>query len=151
VADRRIDTKRDASGVRLRHSILVVEKDMNKTRPKHLALHKIKLPLAGYVSILHRVSGAILFLALPLLLAMLDQSLRSIETFTNLAEYLDHALAKLMMVGLMWAFLHHFCAGLRYLAIDLHLVHGLSGARASSRWVMVVSLVVTVVLGVKIW
>lgn len=124
---------------------------MNKTRPKHLALHKIKLPLAGYVSILHRVSGAILFLALPLLLAMLDQSLRSIETFTNLAEYLDHALAKLMMVGLMWAFLHHFCAGLRYLAIDLHLVHGLSGARASSRWVMVVSLVVTVVLGVKIW
>jgi succinate dehydrogenase / fumarate reductase cytochrome b subunit len=124
---------------------------MNKTRPKHLALHKIKLPLAGYVSILHRISGAILFLALPLLLAMLDQSLRSIETFTNLAEYLDHALFKLALIGLMWAFLHHFCAGLRYLAIDLHLLHGLSGARASSRWVLVVSLASTIVLGVKLW
>jgi len=124
---------------------------MNKTRPKHLALHKIKLPLPGYVSILHRISGAILFLALPFLLAMLDQSLRSIETFTNFAEYLDHAPAKLLLIGLVWAFLHHFCAGLRYLAIDMHLVHGLSGARASSRWVMVVSLALTVVLGVKIW
>jgi succinate dehydrogenase / fumarate reductase cytochrome b subunit len=128
-----------------------VEKDMNKTRPKHLALHKIKLPLPGYVSILHRVSGAVLFLALPLLLALLDQSLRSIETFTNLAEYLDHVLVKLALLGLIWAFLHHFCAGLRYLAIDLHLLHGLSGARASSRWVLVVSLVLTVVLGAKLW
>ena len=130
---------------------MVVEKDMNKTRPKHLALHKIKLPLAGYVSILHRVSGAILFLALPLLLAMLDQSLRSIETFTNLAEYLDHALVKFALIGMLWAFLHHFFAGLRYLAIDLHLLHGLSGARASSRWVLAVSLALTVVLGVKLW
>ncbi len=124
---------------------------MNKSRPKHLALHKIKLPLPGYVSILHRVSGALLFLSLPFLLAMLDQSLRSIETFTNFAEYLDHALAKLLLIGLTWAFLHHFCAGLRYLVIDLHLLHGLSAARASSRWVMVVSLALTVVLGVKIW
>ena len=124
---------------------------MNKTRPKHLALHKIKLPLPGFVSILHRVSGAILFLALPLLLVMLDQSLRSIETFTNFVEYLDHVLVKLMLLGLMWAFLHHFCAGLRYLAIDLHLLHGLSGARASSRWVMVASLALTIVLGVKLW
>ncbi|MDD2928803.1 MAG: succinate dehydrogenase, cytochrome b556 subunit [Sideroxydans sp.] len=124
---------------------------MNKARPKHLALHKIKLPLPGFVSILHRVSGAVLFLALPLLLAILDQSLRSIETFTNLAEYLDHALVKLMLIGVAWAFLHHFFAGLRYLAIDLHLLDGLSGARASSRWVMVVSLALTVVLGVKLW
>ena len=125
--------------------------EMNKSRPKHLALHKIKLPLPGIVSILHRISGALLFLTLPLLLAMLDQSLRSIETFTNLAEYLDHALVKLTLIGLMWAFLHHFCAGLRYLAIDLHLLHGLAGARASSRWVMAVSLALTVVLGVKLW
>jgi succinate dehydrogenase / fumarate reductase cytochrome b subunit len=145
------DTKAATSGVRLPQSILVVEKEMNKTRPKHLALHKIKLPLPGFVSILHRVSGAVLFLALPLLLAMLDQSLRSIETFTNLAEYLDHVLVKLVLLGLIWAFLHHFCAGLRYLAIDLHLLHGLSGARASSRWVLVVSLALTVVLGAKLW
>lgn len=124
---------------------------MNKIRPKHLALHKIKLPLPGFVSILHRVSGALLFLALPLLLALFDQSLRSIETYTNLVEVLDGVLVKLVLLGLLWAFLHHFCAGLRYLAIDLHLLHGLPAARASSRWVMTVSLALTVVLGVKLW
>jgi succinate dehydrogenase / fumarate reductase cytochrome b subunit len=120
-------------------------------RPKHLALHKIKLPISGYVSILHRISGALLFLALPLLLLLLDQSLRSIETYTNLTENLAHPVLKLMLVGLLWAFLHHFCAGLRYLAIDLHLLPTLAAARASSRWVLAVSLILTVVLGVKLW
>jgi succinate dehydrogenase / fumarate reductase cytochrome b subunit len=125
--------------------------DMNKKRPKHLALHKIKFPLPSYVSILHRVSGAVLFLALPLLLLVFDQSLRSIETYTNLAECLSHPLLKLVLLGLMWAFLHHFCAGLRYLAIDLHLLPTLAAARASSVWVLAVSLVLTIVMGVKLW
>jgi len=120
-------------------------------RPKHLALHKIKLPLSGYVSILHRISGVLLFLALPLLLLLLDQSLRSIETYTNLTENLAHPVLKLMLLGLLWAFLHHFCAGLRYLAIDLHLLPSLAAARASSRWVLAVSLTLTVVLGAKLW
>ncbi|MBI5889048.1 MAG: succinate dehydrogenase, cytochrome b556 subunit [Nitrosomonadales bacterium] len=124
---------------------------MNKSRPKHLALHKIKLPLSGYVSILHRVSGTILFLALPLLLLLLDQSLRSIETYTNLTEVLTNPLLKLALLGLLWAFLHHFCAGLRFLAIDLHLLPNLAAARAASVWVLVVSLVLTVVLGAKLW
>jgi len=124
---------------------------MNKIRPKHLALHKIRLPLPAYVSILHRISGALLFLVLPLLLAMLDQSLRSIETFTALAERLDHMLVKLFLTVILWAFLHHFFAGLRYLAIDLHLLPGLSGARSSGRWVMVFSLTLTVVLGARLW
>jgi succinate dehydrogenase / fumarate reductase cytochrome b subunit len=124
---------------------------MNKKRPKHLALHKIKLPLPGYVSILHRASGAILFLALPLLLLLLDQSLRSIETYTNLTEILANPLLKLVLLGLLWQFLHHFCAGLRYLAIDLHLLPSLAAARASSMWVLAVSLTLTVILGVKLW
>jgi succinate dehydrogenase / fumarate reductase cytochrome b subunit len=123
----------------------------NKPRPKHLALHKIKLPLSGYVSILHRVSGALLFLTLPLLLLLLDQSLRSIETYTNLVEYLAHPLLKFALLGLLWAFLHHFCAGLRYLAIDLHLLPNLASARAASIWVLAVSLTLTLVLGAKLW
>jgi succinate dehydrogenase / fumarate reductase, cytochrome b subunit len=122
-----------------------------KPRPKHLALHKIKFPLPSYVSVLHRASGAILFLALPLLLLLFDQSLRSIETYTSLTEYLAHPLLKLILLGLMWAFLHHFCAGLRYLAIDLHLLPSLALARSSSVWVLVVSLLLTVLFGVKLW
>ncbi|MDO8988568.1 MAG: succinate dehydrogenase, cytochrome b556 subunit [Sideroxyarcus sp.] len=124
---------------------------MIKKRPKHLALHKIQFPLPSYVSILHRVSGAVLFLALPVLLLVFDQSLRSIETYTNLAECLANPLLKLMLLGLMWAFLHHFCAGLRYLAIDLHLLPTLAAARSSSVWVLAVSLTLTIVFGVKLW
>lgn len=123
---------------------------MNKKRPKHLALHLIKLPLPGFVSILHRVSGVLLFLALPLLLWGLQLSLSSIESYTHLIEILQHPLSKLVWLGLLWAFFHHFCAGIRYLAIDLHFVSSLSQARASSLWVMGVSLLLTLVIGVKL-
>jgi succinate dehydrogenase / fumarate reductase cytochrome b subunit len=124
---------------------------MNKKRPKHLALHLIRLPLPGIVSILHRASGAALFLALPLLLWMLQYSLRSIETYTGLMELMAHPLVKLLLLGLLWAFLHHFCAGLRYLAIDLHWVRNLAQARSSSWAVLAVSLALTVIVGVQLW
>ena len=123
---------------------------MNNKRPKHLALHHIKLPLPGFVSILHRVSGLMLFLALPLLLLMLQYSLRSIETYSQLLSMLAHPLLKLLLLGLLWAFFHHFCAGLRFLAIDLRYVSTLAQARNSSKVVLVVSLLLTVLLGVKL-
>ena len=124
---------------------------MNKQRPKHLALHLIKLPLPGFVSILHRISGLLLFLALPLMLLTLQYSLRSIETYTQLMTTLAHPLLKPVLLVLLWAFLHHLCAGLRFLAIDLHLVQYLEHARTSSRTVMAVSLALTVLIGVKLW
>lgn len=124
---------------------------MDKDRPKHLALHLIKLPLPGFVSILHRISGLLLFFALPLILLMLQYSLRSIETYTQLMSVLAHPLAKLVLLGLLWAFLHHLCAGLRYLAIDLDYGVKLVQARASSKAVLAVSLALTVLLGVKLW
>jgi len=124
---------------------------MNKKRPKHLALHQIKLPLPGIVSILHRASGALLFLSLPLLLWMLQSSLRSIATYSELSDYLHHPASKIFLLAILWSFMHHFCAGLRYLAIDLRLVRNLAQARNSSKVVMVVSMVMTVILGVKLW
>ncbi|KXS33240.1 MAG: Succinate dehydrogenase, cytochrome b556 subunit [Candidatus Gallionella acididurans] len=124
---------------------------MNKQRPKHLALHLIKLPLPGIVSILHRVSGLMLFCALPLLLLMLQYSLKSIETYTQLVEILGNPYIKIMLIGLLWASLHHFCAGLRYLAVDLHLVRNLAQARSSSKVVIVASLALTIFLGIKLW
>ena len=124
---------------------------MNKRRPKHLALHLIKLPLPGFVSILHRISGLLLFFALPALLLMLQYSLRSIETYTQLVAVLAHPLPKLLLLVLLWAFLHHFCAGIRYLVIDLDHGVGLAQARASSKWVIVVSLALTVFFGARLW
>jgi succinate dehydrogenase / fumarate reductase cytochrome b subunit len=124
---------------------------MLKNRPKHLALHLIKLPLPGLISILHRASGLALFLALPLLLLTFQYSLASIETYTQLQSVMAHPLLKLIALGLLWSFLHHFCAGVRYLAIDLHYVSNLKQARASSKIVLVVSLILTFFLGVILW
>ena len=121
---------------------------MNKKRPKHLALHKIKLPLPGFVSILHRISGMFLFLSLPFMVGALQYSLRSIETYTRLTEILRHPVSKLFVLVLLWAFSHHACAGIRYLALDLHIGSSLAQARNSSRWVLGVSLALTVLTGV---
>ena len=125
--------------------------EMNNHRPKHLALHLIKLPSSGIVSILHRISGMLLFFALPLLLLMLQYSLRSIETYTQLIDVLAHPIIKLMLIGLLWAFLHHFLAGLRYMAIDLHYFSSLAQSRTSSKLVLFVSLIGTVFIGAKLW
>jgi succinate dehydrogenase / fumarate reductase cytochrome b subunit len=124
---------------------------MNKQRPKYLTLYQIRLPLSGVVSILHRISGVMLFLALPLMLFMLQSSLRSIETYTRLMTFFSLPLIKLGMLGLLWAFLHHFCAGLRFLAVDCG--HGLEReqARASSKAVLGASLLLTLLLGVTLW
>ena len=124
---------------------------LNQPRPKHLALHLIKLPLPGFVSILHRFSGLLLFLALPLLLLMLQYSLESTASHAQLLEILAHPLAKLVSLLLLWSFLHHFCAGLRYLAIDLRYIQNLAQARSSSKVVLMVSLLLTALLGMKLW
>lgn len=124
---------------------------MNDNRPKHLALHLIRFPLPAIVSILHRISGVLLFLCLPLLLWTLQYSLRSIETFTLLREMLQHPVSKLFLLVVLWAFLHHFCAGIRYLTIDLDYGVKLAQARASSKWVLAVSLTLTVLAGARLW
>ena len=124
---------------------------MNENRPKHLDLSKIKLPLPAFVSILHRISGMLLFLALPLLLWALQYSLRSIETYTQLTGVLHYPFIKLFLLGLLWAFLHHICAGIRYLLIDLDCGVKLAQARASSKWVIFVSLALTVLIGARLW
>jgi succinate dehydrogenase / fumarate reductase, cytochrome b subunit len=124
---------------------------MQKKRPKHLALYQIKLPLPGVVSIFHRASGLLLFLALPLLLLMLQESLRSAASYAGLAELLKTPLARMAMLGLLWAFLLHFCAGLRYLAIDAHFLKSLRQARESSMVVLVASLLLTMLIGVRLW
>ena len=124
---------------------------MDKERPKHLDLSKIKLPLPALVSILHRISGVLLFLAFPLLLMMLQYSLRSIETYTQLVNLLHHSLSKLVLLGLLWAILHHICSGIRCLTIDLDWGVKLAQARASSRWVLIVSLSLTALIGAWLW
>jgi succinate dehydrogenase / fumarate reductase cytochrome b subunit len=121
------------------------------SRPKYLNLAQIRLPLPGLVSILHRISGALLFIALPLLLCWWQRSLTSLETFTRLHEVLSYGIVKLVILALAWGYLHHLCAGLRYLALDLDIGVDLAPARASSKAVLAVSLALTALVGILLW
>ncbi|MBU3694708.1 MAG: succinate dehydrogenase, cytochrome b556 subunit [Rhodocyclaceae bacterium] len=120
-------------------------------RPKHLDLLRISLPLPAKVSILHRVSGALLFLALPILIYYLDQSLDSAEGFAAAAAFFDQPLAKLAALLLVWSYAHHFCAGIRYLLLDLHVGLDRVPANRSAAIVLVASLALTALVGVKLW
>ena len=124
---------------------------MNKKRPIHLDLFRIRLPLPGLVSILHRISGLLLFLALPLLLLLLQYSLLSIETYTQLVAVLQLSVVKVSLIILVWALLHHFFAGIRFLVIDMHIGVGLPQARASSKYVLFLSVRLTLLAGVWLW
>ncbi len=126
------------------------EVSLRKKRPKHLALNEIRLPLPGFVSILHRISGAGLFLLLPFLLYLFDLSLAQ-DTFASFSAVMGNPLVKLILLGLLWAYLHHFCAGIRFLLLDLHVGGDLQPARNSARLVLIVSLVLTAVIGVALW
>lgn len=124
---------------------------MAKKRPKYLNLFQIKLPIAGYASILHRVSGLGLFLMLPLLIWLLDLSLRSPDSYQTLQSVVAHPLVKLLLIGLLWAFLHHFCMGIRILLIDIHIGVDKAQASNSAKMVLAVSLPLTLILGAKLW
>ena len=126
--------------------------EQKKQRPKFLDLTVIRLPLAGYASILHRVSGAGLFLMLPLLIWLLDLSLSSTPEHLALFDSITgNVLVKLVLLGLIWAFLHHFCMGLRILLIDIHVGVEKQQARASAIAVMAISLTLTLAFGLKLF
>jgi len=121
------------------------------TRPKYLNLLQIRLPLPAVVSIMHRASGAALFLALPLLLAWWQCSLTSPDTFAASQAFAAMPLVKIGILAAVWGYLHHLCAGVRHLASDLDLGTELKSARVASWLVLVVSIGVTVAIGVRIW
>jgi len=117
-----------------------------KKRPKNLDLTTIRLPLPGKVSILHRVSGVGLFLCLPLLLWLFGASLASPESFAGLKSITGLLLVKVILAGLLWAFMHHFCAGIRFLLLDLHVGIEKEAAKKSAGVVLAVSLPLTALL-----
>lgn len=123
-----------------------------KKPPLWLNVSLFNLPVPGFVSILHRISGAALFLVLPWLLFLLDNSLMSPERYDRVQQHLNHPLAQLVVLGLVWAYAHHFCAGIRHLLLDLHLGIDLQSARASARAVLGASLALTLLFAwVLLW
>ena len=128
------------------------ERPAARARPVYLDLPRIRLPVPGIVSILHRISGLLLFLVgIPLLLAGVATSLASPESFAQLRGNFAHPLAKLVLLVLAWSYIHHFCAGVRFLLLDMHKGIELEAARRTSVVVLVVSLALTAVVGVRLW
>lgn len=120
---------------------------MINKRPTYLNLLRIKLPLPGVVSFLHRISGALLFAAIPLFLVVFQLTLGSPAGFEKVRQGLESPLAKLVSIVLLWGFLLHFFAGLRFLAMDMRLGLELGAARRNSLLVMVLSLVLAILIG----
>lgn len=111
-----------------------------------------RLPLPGIVSILHRISGAGMFLVgLPVVLWLLQESLVSELGFDRFLAVVAHPLAKLVLLGLTWAYAHHFCAGIRYLMLDTHRGVDKVSATRSARSVLVASLAITAVVALKLF
>lgn len=87
-------------------------------RPFYLNLLKIRLPVTGFVSILHRISGVLMFLAIPFSVYLLDLSLQGRAGFNQAAELLQAPLLQLVSVLLLWSLIHHLFAGIRFLLTD---------------------------------
>ena len=91
---------------------------LSENRPVYLNLFKIRLPSTGIVSFAHRVSGFLLFLAIPFSIYLLDLSVTSKQRFDDVTDLLQHPVLRIILVIMAWALVHHFLAGIRYLLLD---------------------------------
>jgi len=136
--------------------------ELAKQRPEFRNIHALKdlptyrLPAAGLVSILHRISGVLMFVLLPLILWIFDSSVSSEISSARLRMAFSGGasgvILKLIALGLIWAYLHHFIAGLRHLWMDVsHKAVSKSFGSTSAKVTLAVSLVLTVILGAKLF
>lgn len=124
---------------------------MNKKRPINLDLGTLKFPPMAIASILHRISGVLLFLLLPLILYFLSLSLENAESFANLQTLLTNPFAKVVLWAFSAALVYHLLAGIRHLLMDLGIGEHLSEGRHTAIFVIGCSVVLTLLLGIWIW
>ena len=123
-----------------------------KTRPKYYDLNLARLWPPALLSIFHRMSGALLFFPiLPALLYLLHVTLGSSEGYARWHDFFSQPLAKLILLGVVWLYAHHFFAGIRYLFLDLHIGIAKAPARASALAVFALGLVATALIGWRLW
>jgi succinate dehydrogenase / fumarate reductase cytochrome b subunit len=108
------------------------------TRPFYLNLFKIRLPVPGVVSIMHRISGVFLFLAIPFSVYLLELSLRDEAGFHQAVALLAQPLIKLGILVLLWALVHHLFAGIRFLLTDFEIGLDKNQSRLTA-WLVIVA------------
>ena len=128
------------------------DREAARPRPVYLNLIAIRLPMPALVSILHRITGALLFLVgIPLLLWFVQRSLASPDAFEAAMRPLRTPFGKLVLFGLLWGYLFHLLAGLRHLALDLHIGITLAPARSSAAALLVLSVLLAIAIAARLW
>lgn len=121
------------------------------SRPVNLDLFSLKLPITAISSILHRVSGFALFLAIPFVLYVWQISLQGQNDFLSLQKCLSSWQCKILVWLIISALIYHVVAGIRHLLMDMHIGDTKQGGRTGAYSVFVVSIILSLVLGVSIW
>lgn len=124
---------------------------MNKNRPVNLDLTTFSFPLPAITSILHRISGVLLFVGVGFLIYALDKSLANAASYNELQVLLSGNLVKLITWVIISALLYHFVAGIKHLLMDLGIGETLEGARTGAILTMVISAALIAFAGVVLW
>ncbi len=124
---------------------------MSKKRPVNLDIGTIHLPVTAYVSILHRVSGVVLFGAVGLFLWILDSSLSSEESFNSIKVFMSTLTVQIIIWLSLAALIYHLVAGLRHLVMDYGFGETLSGGMLGAKLVLVLSVILMLLAGFWLW
>ena len=124
---------------------------MKKQRPVNLDLSTIKMHAAANASILHRVSGVIMVFAIGILLWTLSLSLSSAEGFAQVESLLSGIFFKIIILGTLSALIYHLLGGIRHLFMDLGYFEELPSGNATAKLIIALWLILTVVVGVRLW
>lgn len=134
-----------------------IKEGVKKARPEFrninalIDLPQYRMPMAAYVSILHRISGFLLFLALPWILYLFDQSLSLESSFEYFLALMSGKFAKVVVLLLFWSYIQHFCSGIRHLIMDNHIGLDKDSARMSAVAVLIVSGLITLLVAIKLF
>lgn len=120
-------------------------------RPKNLNLFTIRFPIPAIASILHRISGFILFIMIPFILWALNLSLDSEQSFDNLHQLFTTPWIKFVVWVSLSAFLYHFIAGIRHLLMDIGIGEELKSGRLSAILTITIAVILTILTGIWLW
>lgn len=128
--------------------LIIMNRNVNSQRPVNLDLRTIKLPITAYASILHRISGVILFVCIVIALYLLGTSLSGPEGFATVKSWMSNIFVKIILWGMLSALLYHMVAGIRHLIMDLGFAENLEGGRLGAKLVLVLSVILILMAGV---
>lgn len=127
-----------------------MNRNVNSQRPVNLDIRTIKLPVTAYASILHRISGVILFVSLIIALFLLDRSLSSEHGFDQVKTWMSSFVVKFIVWGMLSALIYHIVAGVRHLIMDLGYGETLETGRLGAKLVLIIAVILIIIAGVWI-